>query len=29
LKIQMACCLVATGEVATLAEGFTRVEQCF
>ena len=29
LKIQMACCLVATGESATLAEGLDRVEQSF
>ncbi|HCB23987.1 MAG TPA: DNA-binding protein YbiB, partial [Citrobacter freundii] len=29
LKIQMACCLVATGESASLAEGLARVEQSF
>ncbi|ANR78103.1 DNA-binding protein YbiB [Kosakonia sacchari] len=29
LKIQIACCLVATGEVATLEEGLARVGQSF
>lgn len=29
LKIQMACCLVATGEVATFDEGLLRVNQTF
>lgn len=29
LKIQMACCLVATGEVATLEDGLMRVNQTF
>ncbi|MDZ7321702.1 DNA-binding protein YbiB [Kosakonia sacchari] len=29
LKIQIACCLVATGEVATLEEGLARVAQSF
>lgn len=29
LKIQMACCLVATGEVATFEEGLLRVNQTF
>ncbi|MEA7578634.1 hypothetical protein ONJ87_12480, partial [Salmonella enterica subsp. enterica serovar Anatum] len=26
---QMACCLVATGEAATLEDGLARVEQAF
>lgn len=29
LKTQIACCLVATGEAATLEEGLSRVEQAF
>lgn len=29
LKIQMACCLVATGEVATFEDGLVRVNQTF
>lgn len=29
LKIQMACCLVATGEVATFEDGLLRVNQTF
>ncbi|MNC22837.1 glycosyl transferase family protein [compost metagenome] len=29
LKIQMACCLMATGEVATFEEGLLRVNQTF
>ncbi|TCC15038.1 DNA-binding protein YbiB [Kosakonia quasisacchari] len=29
LKIQLACCLVATGEVVTLEEGLARVAQSF
>lgn len=29
LKIQLACCLVATGEVATLEAGLTRVAEVF
>lgn len=29
LKIQMACCLVATGEVATFEDGLLRVNQSF
>lgn len=29
LKTQMACCLVATGEAATLEDGIARVEQAF
>ena len=29
LKIQMACCLVATGESATLAEGLGRVSKAY
>ncbi|MCE0846213.1 DNA-binding protein YbiB [Buttiauxella sp. A2-C1_F] len=29
LKIQMACCLVATGEATTYEEGLTRVNQVF
>ncbi|HCZ4615085.1 TPA: DNA-binding protein YbiB, partial [Salmonella enterica subsp. enterica serovar Saintpaul str. CFSAN004118] len=29
LKTQMACCLVATGEAATLEDGLARVEQAF
>lgn len=29
LKMQMACCLVATGEVETLTDGLTRVGQSF
>ncbi|EEP1023347.1 DNA-binding protein YbiB, partial [Salmonella enterica] len=29
LKTQMACCLVATGEAATLKDGLARVEQAF
>ena len=29
LKTQMACCLLATGEVATLEDGLTRVNQAF
>ncbi|MCO1625162.1 DNA-binding protein YbiB, partial [Escherichia coli] len=29
LKIQMACCLVATGEAATISDGLARVNQAF
>ncbi|SUW64720.1 glycosyl transferase family protein [Buttiauxella agrestis] len=29
LKIQMACCLVATGEVATFEDGLVRINQTF
>lgn len=29
LKTQMACCLVATREAATLEDGLARVEQAF
>ncbi|ETJ23394.1 MAG: hypothetical protein Q609_ECAC01526G0001, partial [Escherichia coli DORA_A_5_14_21] len=27
--IQMACCLVATGEAATISDGLARVNQAF
>ncbi len=29
LKIQMACCLMATGEAATISDGLARVNQAF